>query len=230
MNIPSWVPDWTTNIAEGISFGERRCNALGKALEGSGTEYIRTSADPGTILVTGGVIDSIVDLGPPFPKTTASSIFQIVTVGLESLQACLNSHAESWDFIHNSNSMRYQSIAERRNAFAHLILLQTQYHPATEKKFNHYFGFLETLRTYSGNPRVVKLEDAGRGIFSFVRGITQYPQNRRVGVTSQGYIGLVPAIAEKGDVLCAIAGSKLLYVIRQQREAYELIGVLSFTK
>jgi hypothetical protein len=45
--------------------------------------------------------------------------------------------------------------------------------------------------------------------------MTLYPQNRRFCFTSRGYIGLVQAIGGKGDVICAIAGSKPLYVIRQ---------------
>jgi hypothetical protein len=54
--------------------------------------------------------------------------------------------------------------------------------------------------------------------------MTLYPQNRRFCITSQGYVGLVPAIAEKGDEIYAIAGSKPLHVIRKGDKAYELIG------
>ena len=51
-----------------------------------------------------------------------------------------------------------------------------------------------------------------------------YPQNRRFCVTAQGYIGLVPGMTEKGDEVCAVAGSKPLYVIRKIHDGYELIG------
>jgi hypothetical protein len=68
MNIPSWVPDWTTNLTEGIVFTERECKTPGEILGAWGVGEIGVCDDPHLIYATGARIDQIVELGPPFPK------------------------------------------------------------------------------------------------------------------------------------------------------------------
>jgi hypothetical protein len=143
MDIPSWVPDWTTNLTEGIDFDNYKCNASGDMLAESAAREFGVSDDaPRTLLVAAVQIDKIVDVGPPFPQHAQSE-----TLGTKSMQACRDWHAESCDLFQNSTSTRYQSMAERRAAFSHLVLLQPQYNPAEEG--SPYFRQLESLR----NPR-----------------------------------------------------------------------------
>jgi hypothetical protein len=54
--------------------------------------------------------------------------------------------------------------------------------------------------------------------------IGHYPTNRRLATTSKGYMGLVPYQAQEGDIIYALYGGSMLYVLRTRGEKFLLIG------
>jgi hypothetical protein len=59
-----------------------------------------------------------------------------------------------------------------------------------------------------------------------VLNITFGPQyGRRFLVTEEGYIGLAPNIAQKGDIVCVLLGGEVPFVLRPLKDGYyKLIG------
>jgi len=48
--------------------------------------------------------------------------------------------------------------------------------------------------------------------------------NRRFFVTRKGYMGLAPATAQKGDLVCILFGGNIPFILRRVGPGYELIG------
>jgi hypothetical protein len=56
------------------------------------------------------------------------------------------------------------------------------------------------------------------------RNVREMTRFRRLTITTQGYIGLVPIEAEVGDCLCILFGGQTPYVLRQVDQHWLLIG------
>ncbi|KAF3764297.1 HET-domain-containing protein [Cryphonectria parasitica EP155] len=72
-------------------------------------------------------------------------------------------------------------------------------------------------------------EEAPEGNAEVVQGhVKYYTHNRRVVVTNRGYYGLVPGVAQEGDLCCIIFGTKTPFIIRKVENSmgghYRLVG------
>ena len=85
-------------------------------------------------------------------------------------------------------------------------------------RYPHYVRWLSTLHVSIAPPKEVVDE-----IFSFVQ---LWTRGRKVFVTKMGFLGLGPAEAEPGDVVCVLSGGNLPCVIRPlSQDEFTFLGL-----
>jgi hypothetical protein len=48
--------------------------------------------------------------------------------------------------------------------------------------------------------------------------------SRHLFLASNGYVGLAPAYAQKGDEICFLFGGNVPYVVRKRKGSYKFVG------
>lgn len=94
-------------------------------------------------------------------------------------------------------------------------------HPSERE---HFMKYEPVAESYNGHDHQVQMRDRARS--AFLHGLDSWTRVRKFCVTNNGQIGWVPILAEPSDVICAIEGVALPYVLRREPDggSYTVIG------
>lgn len=240
--LPSWAPNWA---------GERVSESLGWTTGAEGVKTFRAtgptrrtiniSADGRLLHVRGIYLDSIEAITEPFVGEPTS---------FDSVLGRFNSLNRLWDFQHASralvqeysNTVRYPPGEGVANAFWRTLICDmtkdvagnlTRPAPSNVassflacgdlEKFMASTHFTELGAARRDNPETLaKLFADTQPFFSAFEPMAQ---DRRFCVTVDGYMGLVPKTAAKGDGICVFLGGAVPFVIRKADSGhYCLVG------
>ncbi|KAF2999466.1 hypothetical protein E8E13_008243 [Curvularia kusanoi] len=63
--------------------------------------------------------------------------------------------------------------------------------------------------------------DIGEGTYGFQRIVDRMHYKRKLAITTSGYVGLIPEVAEPGDHVVLMPGGRVPYIIRRLEEPYK---------
>lgn len=228
-NLPSWVPDWTSDAI--ASFGSVVRTALYRAC-GDTVSAARPGDLVDSITLDGITVDTIVELSLPRPRAPLGGgkedlarycvedrqwledVKRLVARLLASAQAQeLNSH------------VRDRTVTEWKEALWRTIIGDTVFFPKGKapaeygQKFEYWCRIIESER----EPQLSSTEGAAAAEYN--RMCTGFTERRRTFRTRTGYIGLTAAGAAPGDVVCIFLGGVTPFVIRSRGNGrYDLVG------
>lgn len=235
--LPSWAPNWA---------GDRVSESLGWTTSAEGVSTFRAtdsarstiniSADGRLLHIRGIYLDSIEAITEPLKEDPAA----LTELGVGRFK-------RFWDFLRAScalvdmcrNTLRYPPGQKSDNALWRTLICDMTKdvtgnlkRPAPPSFASSYSACLR-LQDFMTNPDT---ETAMRNNFKAVERIARESQafvgafepavkGRRFCVTQDGYMGLVPARATKGDGICVFLGGAVPFVIRKTDNGhYSLVG------
>jgi hypothetical protein len=71
---------------------------------------------------------------------------------------------------------------------------------------------------------ILYLEALQSNVPRFVTALKQEVRERRLLVTTNGYIGLAPPSTEEGDIVCVLLGGDVPFILRACNNHYSLVG------
>lgn len=229
-SLHSWVPDWTFE-EEVISFhaGNRGYWTSPFSSSGDSEACIQLAPEDESVLdVEGGIIDSIHAISPPIrsagwePWTRDFLLWD---------EACL-------DLLRNHSSMLNSSESEIMRAYCDTLVAGAALYGRPYDNVQEHEAMINTLRKPYWQLRFDDLDTshdsdgaqtdtksrrttAGRNYGLLLADFTNC---RRICLTKSGKIGLVPALAVEGDVVCIIFGAVCPLILRCSGDEHTLIG------
>lgn len=240
--LPSWAPNWAgERVSESLGWTTSAEGVKTFRATGSARRTLNISADGRLLHVRGIYLDSIEAITEPFVRDATS--FDSVSGRFNSLN-CL------WDFQHScralvkeySNTVRYPPGEGVANAFWRTLICDMTKDVAGNltrpAPFSVASSFLACgdLEKFTANTHSTDLGAAWRDnpgalekLFAdtqpFLTAFEPMAQDRRFCVTADGYMGLVPKGATKGDGICVFLGGAVPFVIRKANSGHDcLVG------
>jgi hypothetical protein len=229
-DLPSWVPDWTTPTAGAFL----NVPNLGKGYRGSrGSQTQVTLYQDGTSLEGMAIyLDQIIALSTVHLPGAEDDIFQIDPEGhafhLGDLKLQRDWHREARDLVNLHARPPLQTRADLGEAFWRTLCGDTEVssRPALSHFGTYYTSWVELLdRLQSfiqedGSLNTLPEDEEFWDLIGMAnqRGVAmgQGCAARRVCVSKEGYIGLVPSGTKVGDVIWEFLGAPTPYVLRQE--------------
>ncbi len=234
--LPSWCPDFSTYKPTPIW---SEANLMAKAehtllqlpeslakynnmLQGGlqahkvpldGANVVSVGTDSDVIILKAQVIDSVLDLGP----ASCGSLEDPTT--MQDFPQYLKWDSESYLTIHTSLSKkrRYPNKSRRTAAYAHAVIASDR---VTHKEIKDPGRIYECIHTMVPCPKPAEMIDQS---VAFLKHSRRSNFNRRIGITSNGFIGMFPGCTEIGDKVCVAGGSDFPLVMRRTKRQVPLI-------
>jgi hypothetical protein len=226
-NLPTWVPDWT-GATNGLQF--QRVSKFGYCASGDSEAVIQISEHTPSIFVHGALVDSIVEIG--LLQTHESPDLQPLNTE-EFLQNYIPWTLCSWELINRSDLFTSLAPQTRLEMFSRLVSADSPNvkHPLDPyaRTFNQFYSVVSP-KPESPNPFESEqcsdehhpaTEEECR---SFTQISSLATKARKVCITSKGYIGLVPDLAEVEDEICVFLGARAPFILRNVGEAHGVVG------
>ena len=237
--LPSWAPNWAgdrTSESMGWITGAEGVKTF--RATGSARSTINISADGRLLHVRGIILDSIQATTEPMEENPAALDF---ASGRSNSLNCL------WDFEHASrvlvykhkDTLRYPPGEGLTNAFWRTLVRDITRDSAgnltrpAPSSFASSFLVCAELQDFMNNadteaamcddPEAV--EKIITGSQPFIEACEPGVKGTRFCVTQDGYMGLVPTRAAKGDTICVLMGGAVPFVIRgTENGQFRLLG------
>ena len=211
-SIPSWIPDWRDRYAilpfpkqkkgQSTSTSSSSPDQLRAIYNASGHRSANLRIEGDTLKTQGFLVDSINQLSPIWDKNVQDTF-----------------HLKSWT-PGNPNDT-YHTGETILQAFLRTVVGDVFWDNkgTCSRGFSLDWSFLETKQFDPVEAlQQQRMAASANGISS----------GRRIGQTSKGYMGLVPAAARLGDRIVLIFGGSVLYVLRPREgllaSQYEFVG------
>ena len=235
LDIPSWVPDWRTQVHTPCT-GAPWSNNFNASADMSSQEGL-SSPTPKTIALRGVLVDSIEECGSIWNPNWLHPLDPAATLAyLEDIEAfCTKSPL----FLTSTE----EEIATARIAIADCNGIGDEVWPEycaetcrqTVERMKSHTSSSEassTLPRYGRNPKDVESDEIDRGMD---RELSTHSYTTRLRllhsrlplISKFGFVGLAPWHVKPGDLICIFLGGKVPYVIWQLHDrsnAYTLIG------
>lgn len=232
LELPSWVPDWSfhsgvlehwTRVVR--AWGDRQLQASGD-LEPS----IKVNDDESNnLVVQGSMIDSVLALGPEMKTRRWTNAHEFLAWD-EASRALLENY-----------ELRIEPLSERWWEMYCLTLIMgciPNDRTKIKKPVEDYGRMTERLhrgetiasREGSSNPPFSRLtvftteKDADLEAIQYHKYVQQFTYRRKICVTCNGSVGLVPASVIEGDQIAVILGGGTPFILREVEDAHILIG------
>ncbi|KAI0112511.1 HET-domain-containing protein [Nemania sp. FL0031] len=228
-SLPSWVPDWSeppfrinlSQIAiasEGLFFDADSSRSTRGRID---TPLLRVEGT--TIFVKGVIVQTIAIVGPNRPVEGASPDEAPNLVNLINILSNLD--------MFLGTELEYPTGEEKSSVAARILEADQQQQPGDITSFweeTHSRDLLFEAEPSALSPdthplaesmRLHRLEDP-RGYANMCRAVA----GRRLAITDQAYIGLVPDTAKEGDKICILQGFNVPFILRQIEKRYKLLG------
>lgn len=231
INLPSWVPDWSSHD---LAFGERSLlflthhirNGLYQASCGLPSDIV-FSTNGKMITVTGYTVDIISKV---IQDTTEPSLACGGTREFDGFSApdqlfkLLQSLTTT---IGQSPYSQTCGVKEAlwRTVIANVTDRDVEATADYEKQFLTYLDVGRRMSLQTG-PVPIALDPESAALFyQFAKAVAVISSGRSFAVTSTGFFGVVPILAQPGDLICVLHGGCVPYVLRKDEDAkYTLIG------
>jgi hypothetical protein len=238
-NLPSWVPDWQARfIICGLNwttqFEDPQILLQKYPLE------VQVLEDKITLEIRGIFVDSITAMTDPFPVSGSEpSHWHVEDLGSKEWKAIIDWHAKAQVFVaHKYRNTRYWRSKTRLKVLAQLLSrhLNTSRTQKTSESgglsdkeaLNLYKNTIaEVLRRSQSKPLMAfrEQEQADMQLLAMMKSLKLTPLNQRIGVTSRGLFGLVPACAQPEDKIYLVPGMNIPLVLRSNgRRRYTFMG------
>ncbi|KAK3322779.1 heterokaryon incompatibility protein-domain-containing protein [Apodospora peruviana] len=221
MGLPSWCPDW---ISKGV---ERQCFD-GKDRSAASHLRVDVRLQAGSrLLMRGVVFDEILELGETYPTQNRGYGRSLKTIRPQKAWRDFEKFAEA--------GIELCRRAVRRSAYNHqraeMLYWRTIFTdkmgddmmpPAQDRDIEKAHQIFRDTQSALANPNLVPAGEEGR---RWVEGLVQGQQallmavganasGRKLCLTRNGYVGLVPATTLPHDWVCLISGAPTPFVVR----------------
>ena len=232
LQLPSWVPDWSFHSGT-LEHWTRVVKAWGdRQLQASGDfePSIKVNDDDSNnLMVQGSMIDSILALGPEMESRRWTNARNFLAWD-EASRALIESHelqteplSERWWEIY-CLTLIMGCIPTDRTKIKKPV---EDYGRMTERLHRG-----ETIASQEGSstPYFSRLtvfsgqEDADLEAIQYHKYVQQFTYRRRICVTCNGFVGLVPGSVIEGDQIAVILGGGTPFILREVEDAHLLIG------
>ncbi len=232
LGLPSWVPDWSFHsgilehwTAVVRSWGDRQLQASGDS-----EPSIKVNDDErNKLVVKGTMLDSVLALGPEM-KTRRWANARDFLAWDETSRALIE-----------NCELRDEPLSEKWWETYCLTLIMgciPTDRTKIKKPVEDYGRMTERLhkgetiatREGSSNPHFSELttftgeKDAELEAIQYHKYVQQFTYRRRICVTCNGFVGLVPASVVEGDQIAIILGGGTPFILREVEDAHILIG------
>ena len=230
VGFPSWAPNWTERVSENLGWTTSAEGVKTFRATDSARRTINISADGRLLHVRGIHLDIIEALTEPLEEDPASSA---------SLLSRLNKITRLWDFQHASvtlahkyeDTLRYPPGEGQVNALWRTLIFDMTNdlagnlkRPAPSSFANSFLAFAQ-LKNVAIRDDPNPAERRVREIQPFMTALDHTANFGRFCVTRDGYMGVVPKRAAKGDGICVFLGGSVPFVIRRTASRhYSLVG------
>ena len=237
--LPSWAPNWAGDrTAESMGWTTSAEGVKTFRATGSARTTIKISADGRLLHVRGIILDNIQATTEPMEENPAALDF---ASGRSNSLNCL------WDFEHASrvlvykykDTLRYPPGEGLTNAFWRTLIRDMTRdvagnltRPAPSSFASSFLACAElqdfmtnadTEAAMHDDPEAVEKIVAGSQ--PFIEACEPVVKGTRFCVTQDGYMGLVPTRAAKGDLICVFMGGAVPFVIRRTDNGqFRLLG------
>ncbi|KAI1419219.1 HET-domain-containing protein [Xylaria sp. FL1777] len=229
-SLPSWVPDWDAsfdtvrNQSHGVLFRLRSLR-LFNACGSRDFSVLTTSTEQGSLWVSGITFDVVARISPmnysAGDKTKAIRNWRVMT-GVEeepdrpypSGGTILDAFWRTLCFDTSASADPSQPGLEYERAVPH------------DRVIHDTFWFISLLSLYD-RPKHDQLcgefqDNLGGNVFS--QRVARTILDRRFFLTEKGYIGLAPDDVNEGDMICALAGGRLPFILRDASTTSKRLG------
>ena len=214
--LPSWAPNWA---------GDRPLETLGRTYKSgdeptfraAGSAKCRISISPDTRLlyVRAIHVDTIKVVTEPLKFYDNTSLDMKRFNSLWAFEQASRALVQN-----NAHNIRYSTADRIENALWRTLVCDVTKNaagdltrPAPSSFANSYLAFLR-LQDLVTDPNTSIIERTMRESQPFMRAFEPSARGRRFCVTLDGFVGLVPARAQKGDGICVFLGGAVPFVIR----------------
>ncbi|KAF4636845.1 hypothetical protein G7Y89_g1239 [Cudoniella acicularis] len=235
--LPSWCPNWSRQpLVRILSYNDARIVKHYYHAGGSnGRKPECSEGDQFALVLQGRILDSIVSLGPPLTALSFSNTLSDETWNVNEYIRLFSAAEESWNHLNSSRFVKqlYPHVKPPqhfREAFWRTLIgnktdTKSLAPSSCAISFEKWVQFGRDMlnRPDCLNPNTVLPPDLMRSYDVKEMFATLIPAcglNRRLCITENGYIGMVPPLAvnrgEKceGDVICLIRGAQVPFVLR----------------
>ena len=225
VGLPSWAPNWAERVSESLGWTTSAEGVKTFRATDSARRTINISADSRLLHVHGIHLDIIEAIIEPLEEDPAASA---------SLLGRLNTLNHLWDFQHASVTLahKYQDTLRYPPGEGHVTALWRTLifdmtndlagnlkRPAPSSFASSFLAFAQLKHS------TVNTDLHVREIQPFMTALEHTANFGRFCVTRDGYMGLVPKRAAKGDGICVFLGGSVPFVIRRTDSGhYSLVG------
>jgi hypothetical protein len=216
-DLPSWVPDFSTPIRDPCGVTQKFGLFSASGQRGVSTLPMDSCYGSNVLALTGTVVDTIMKTGSlwtpgldcVFDYTAAKSLF----ADIETF--CQEAQRRPFAMLHDSKKFAEAiwRIPCADQVFTENVLRRRASSPE---------GYHELKYRVAQYPMVYNFQSpACQGYLIAM----EYLHNRRPFISTEGYVGLIPAHSKPGDLVCIIFGATIPFVLRRlQGGQHGLIG------
>ncbi|KAL5119039.1 hypothetical protein ACEQ8H_002963 [Pleosporales sp. CAS-2024a] len=210
--IPSWVPRWDMLLARtGYAFAPADSGYMAlTARDGTVVEPVVTDND--VLRTRGVVVDTLLYASEPLDSLTTT------TDTISDIWQAIDSAALDWAYPRMNRLAVFTSILTAGTREGDML-----------EWIQSLAACYKAIFEKSGRPKdiqlPIQLADSGT-MGLFLNTVKGYTHNRKIVLTSRGYMGLAPAIAQKGDKCSIIFGCTTPCILRDtdRKGNFEFLG------
>ena len=237
LSLPSWVPDWATprqTVSLGYNTKYHKVNQASKELEmQSRTEITEKGA---ALAIMGVIVDTITTVGMVaeeadltdvvIPQSfTSRFVLEGMSLAMKFCQPYPTSPCTLFEaFWHTLVAGKdHSNFAKAPDEFAPIFALLFDTATGSSPSFPDQPSLPNKRRLTIENLQVRRPARTYRQMQVAMKAAVQ---RRRLGMTTQRYLGLFPRGTKPGDQVCVLTGGWVPFVIRrnQARDEYQLVG------
>ncbi|KAE9368056.1 HET-domain-containing protein [Stipitochalara longipes BDJ] len=216
-DLPSWVPDFRLPLPEPIGSYQCRAPPWKPLFHASGTNQVKismgdNSENTKTLTMSGLSVDTIEELGKPWDGEDESTFLTQILHFCDRAQALpqpISTDPQFWDEV-----------------LWRLPCADQQWHEYTRRRAQPGAeqGLWEIFARMSGE-RSGYTDEVKKAAWTRYYLAMQCLHSFRPFISKKGYIGLAPASAIPGDIVCVIFGAIVPYILRRVSDkGFELVG------
>jgi hypothetical protein len=228
-NFPSWAPDWSraTDFVS-LSYAGRKIDYCA----GGDSQLDLHHLDGTSLFLSSCLFDTIEEVGPVFGLRFTKVREETAEREPEFLQALFTSYQLIRDSKHIHNAYQHASIPHTVEELFWRLLIgnrTTTERPAPLHVEEMYKTYMQLAIEPQQNIGEGLSQTALKDVIQQVQGAWEYggwasraSGNRRVCVTKNGYVGLVPQLSMRGDMVAVVLGAQTPFLVRRVKGTAEM--------